>query len=189
MTAGPVSLDRLRRIGVIGAGQMGACIAHVCALAGFEVALTDVGEEALQRGRETIDRNLSRQIARGNDRSKKTPKAPSWQAVPFKDAESQYRSLVRSQFRSCSRRHLWGLDRVQEARRVRPRHSARSGVRGVTLGAAAGVDDVGVLWLDAHADFNTPETTKSGFLDGMALAALQRAQLVEPQDLLDLGLS
>ena len=57
-------LDRLRRIGVIGAGQMGAGIAHVCALAGFDVALTDVSEAALQRGRETIDRNLSRQVAR-----------------------------------------------------------------------------------------------------------------------------
>ena len=65
MTAGSVSLDQLRRIGVIGAGQMGAGIAHVCALAGLEVALTDVGEEALQRGHETIDRNLSRQVARG----------------------------------------------------------------------------------------------------------------------------
>jgi len=44
---------------------------------------------------------------------------------------------------------------------------------GVTLGAAAADGtDVGVLWLDAHADFNTPETTASGFLDGMALAAL-----------------
>ena len=64
MTAGSVSSDRLRRIGVIGAGQMGAGIAHVCALAGFDVALTDVSEAALQRGRETIDRNLSRQVAR-----------------------------------------------------------------------------------------------------------------------------
>jgi len=64
VTAGSGSLDRLRRIGVIGAGQMGAGIAHVCALAGFDVALTDVGEAALQRGRETIDRNLSRQVAR-----------------------------------------------------------------------------------------------------------------------------
>jgi 3-hydroxybutyryl-CoA dehydrogenase len=44
---------------------MGAGIAHVCALAGFDVALTDVGEAALQRGRETIDRNLSRQVTRG----------------------------------------------------------------------------------------------------------------------------
>jgi 3-hydroxybutyryl-CoA dehydrogenase len=68
VTAGSVSLDQLRRIGVIGAGQMGAGIAHVCALAGFEVALTDVGEAALQRGRETIDRNLSRQITRGKIR-------------------------------------------------------------------------------------------------------------------------
>jgi len=38
-----------------------------------------------------------------------------------------------------------------------------------TLGGLGG-DDVGVVWLDAHADFNTPETTRSGFLDGMALA-------------------
>lgn len=48
---------------------------------------------------------------------------------------------------------------------------------GVTLGAVAGAmsdeaRDVGVLWLDAHADFNTPESTASGFLDGMALAVL-----------------
>jgi 3-hydroxybutyryl-CoA dehydrogenase len=68
VTAGSGSLDQLRRIGVIGAGQMGAGIAHVCALAGFEVALTDIGEAALQRGRETIDRNLSRQVTRGKIR-------------------------------------------------------------------------------------------------------------------------
>lgn len=44
---------------------------------------------------------------------------------------------------------------------------------GVTLGAVAGdASDVGVLWLDAHGDFNTPETTRSGFLDGMSLAVL-----------------
>lgn len=39
------------------------------------------------------------------------------------------------------------------------------------LGILAGLPgDVGVVWLDAHGDFNTPETTTSGFLDGMALA-------------------
>ena len=48
---------------------------------------------------------------------------------------------------------------------------------GVTLGAVAaattnGQSAIGVLWLDAHGDFNTPETTTSGFLDGMGLAAL-----------------
>ncbi len=33
-------------------------------------------------------------------------------------------------------------------------------------------DDLGVVWIDAHGDFNTPETTPSGFLGGMPLAAL-----------------
>jgi len=60
VTAGSVSLDGLRRIGVIGAGQMGAGIAHVCALAGFEVALTDVGEEALER--EEIKREIFKKL-------------------------------------------------------------------------------------------------------------------------------
>ncbi|MGH7038096.1 MAG: 3-hydroxybutyryl-CoA dehydrogenase [Stellaceae bacterium] len=62
------SLDQIRRIGVVGAGQMGGGIAHVCALAGFAVALTDSDAAALQRGIETIARNLSRQVARGRIR-------------------------------------------------------------------------------------------------------------------------
>ena len=61
----PSSLDRLRRVGVIGAGQMGGGIAHVCALAGFDVVITDVDDEALARGQSAIERNLARQVARG----------------------------------------------------------------------------------------------------------------------------
>jgi 3-hydroxybutyryl-CoA dehydrogenase len=63
-----VPADRLERIGVIGAGQMGSGIAHVCALAGFDVVIIDVSEDALDRGRQAIDRNLSRQVARGKIR-------------------------------------------------------------------------------------------------------------------------
>jgi 3-hydroxybutyryl-CoA dehydrogenase len=68
--AGPASrpADGVHRIGIIGAGQMGAGIAHVCALAGLDVVLTDVGEEALERGRGAIERNLTRQVARGRIR-------------------------------------------------------------------------------------------------------------------------
>jgi arginase len=42
------------------------------------------------------------------------------------------------------------------------------------LGTTAGIaeEELGVIWFDAHADFNTPDTTPSGFLDGMALGAL-----------------
>jgi arginase len=43
---------------------------------------------------------------------------------------------------------------------------------GTCGGLGAGARPVGVIWLDAHADFNTPETSGSGFLDGMALATL-----------------
>jgi arginase len=38
--------------------------------------------------------------------------------------------------------------------------------------AGLGSSPMGVIWLDAHGDFNTPETTASGFLDGMALATV-----------------
>jgi arginase len=41
------------------------------------------------------------------------------------------------------------------------------------LGTVAGLGrDVGVIWFDAHGDFHTPDTTTSGFLDGMGLALL-----------------
>ncbi len=59
------AVDRLQRIGVIGAGQMGGGIAHVCALAGLEVVLTDISDEKLQQGYQAIEHNLSRQVARG----------------------------------------------------------------------------------------------------------------------------
>jgi 3-hydroxybutyryl-CoA dehydrogenase len=68
VSAAPVPLERLRRIGIIGAGQMGGGIAHVCALAGIDVVVTDINEEALQRGRQAIERNLGRQVARGTIR-------------------------------------------------------------------------------------------------------------------------
>ncbi|HEV1284562.1 MAG TPA: arginase family protein [Bryobacteraceae bacterium] len=38
------------------------------------------------------------------------------------------------------------------------------------LGTLAGLDDPGIVWFDAHGDFNTPETTISGALEGMSLA-------------------
>ena len=53
------------RIAVLGAGQMGNGIAHVFAQAGYSVAMIDVSKAALARGRETIGRNLDRQIKKG----------------------------------------------------------------------------------------------------------------------------
>jgi 3-hydroxybutyryl-CoA dehydrogenase len=53
------------RIAVVGAGQMGNGIAHVFAQHGFPVTMVDVAEAALARGRETIEKNLDRQIKKG----------------------------------------------------------------------------------------------------------------------------
>jgi len=53
------------RIAVIGAGQMGNGIAHVFAQAGFPVTMIDVSDEALSKGRSTIEKNLERQLKKG----------------------------------------------------------------------------------------------------------------------------
>jgi 3-hydroxybutyryl-CoA dehydrogenase len=58
----------IRHIGIVGAGQMGQGIAHVCALAGLDIVLSDASAAALARGREIIERNLARQVARGRIR-------------------------------------------------------------------------------------------------------------------------
>ena len=55
----------IERIGVIGAGQMGNGIAHVCALAGYDVLLNDVKRDRIEAAFEIISGNLSRQVARG----------------------------------------------------------------------------------------------------------------------------
>jgi len=50
------------RVAVIGAGQMGNGIAHVFAQSGIPVTMIDVSEDAVQRGRATIEKNLDRQV-------------------------------------------------------------------------------------------------------------------------------
>jgi 3-hydroxybutyryl-CoA dehydrogenase len=58
-------MNELRTIGVIGAGQMGNGIAHVCALAGYNVFLNDLDESRIEAAIDTIERNLGRQELRG----------------------------------------------------------------------------------------------------------------------------
>ncbi len=55
----------VQRVGVIGAGQMGAGIAHVCALAGLDVHVLDIREDLLADALAGIERNLARQASRG----------------------------------------------------------------------------------------------------------------------------
>ncbi|WP_134724297.1 3-hydroxybutyryl-CoA dehydrogenase [Paracoccus luteus] len=55
----------VQSVGIVGAGQMGNGIAHVFALAGFDVLMTDISAEALDKAVALIDRNLDRQVSRG----------------------------------------------------------------------------------------------------------------------------
>ncbi|WP_224816990.1 3-hydroxybutyryl-CoA dehydrogenase [Hasllibacter sp. MH4015] len=54
----------IESIGIVGAGQMGNGIAHVCALAGYDVIMSDVSEDALSAATALIDKNLERQVSR-----------------------------------------------------------------------------------------------------------------------------
>ena len=55
----------ISRVGIVGAGQMGNGIAHVFALAGFDVLMSDISQEALDKALATIRKNLDRQVHRG----------------------------------------------------------------------------------------------------------------------------
>ena len=56
----------IKKIGVIGAGQMGSGIAHVCALAGYNVHMLDMTDDALAAGIDKIKKGMARQITRGD---------------------------------------------------------------------------------------------------------------------------
>ena len=54
----------IKTVGIVGAGQMGNGIAHVFALAGYDVVMSDISQEALDKAVALIDRNLERQVSR-----------------------------------------------------------------------------------------------------------------------------
>ena len=59
------TVSRIKKVGIIGAGQMGNGIAHVIALAGYDVAMNDLKKEAVERAVKTIEKNMGRQVTKG----------------------------------------------------------------------------------------------------------------------------
>jgi 3-hydroxybutyryl-CoA dehydrogenase len=60
-----VSIDAIKTVAVLGAGTMGNGIAHVFARSGYRVILRDVERRFLDRGMETIGKNLDRELKKG----------------------------------------------------------------------------------------------------------------------------
>jgi 3-hydroxybutyryl-CoA dehydrogenase len=58
-------MAEIRTVGIVGAGQMGNGIAHVFALAGYDVLLNDIAQDSLDKAIALIDRNIERQVTRG----------------------------------------------------------------------------------------------------------------------------
>jgi 3-hydroxybutyryl-CoA dehydrogenase len=86
-------MNDIRTVGVVGAGQMGNGIAHVCALAGYNVLLNDADASRIEAGLKTIRTNMARQVHRETitqadmdaalKRISATPKLASFEACDF----------------------------------------------------------------------------------------------------------
>ncbi|MEM7397744.1 MAG: 3-hydroxybutyryl-CoA dehydrogenase [Pseudomonadota bacterium] len=57
-------MEPIRKVGVVGAGQMGSGIAHVVALSGFDVAINDLSKDRYDAALEGISKNLARQVSK-----------------------------------------------------------------------------------------------------------------------------
>jgi 3-hydroxybutyryl-CoA dehydrogenase len=80
-------MKALKKIGVIGAGQMGNGIAHVCALAGYDVKLNDIAEDRIKAGIATINGNMQRQVSKAliSEGDRQAALGRILPAVAFKD--------------------------------------------------------------------------------------------------------
>jgi len=58
-------VEPIRKVGVVGAGQMGRGIAHVVALGGYDVAINDISKDAFDVAIEAVGKNLTRQVSKG----------------------------------------------------------------------------------------------------------------------------
>jgi arginase len=109
--------------------------------------------------------------------------------IPEIKAEGdRHKKYIREIARVCTKLHQRSLQSLEEAALplvIGGDHSLGAGSVGATADyAAARGSQIGLLWIDAHADMNTPATTPSGNVHGMPLAALLGQ---EPAELAKIG--
>ncbi len=88
---------QIRKVGVIGAGQMGNGIAQICALAGYDVGLNDIARDRIEAGLATINGNLARRVSSGKLTEVEREQALSRiSAVPSYDGFGDYDLVIES---------------------------------------------------------------------------------------------
>jgi 3-hydroxybutyryl-CoA dehydrogenase len=88
---------KINKVGIVGAGQMGNGIAHVCALAGYKVGLNDVSRERIEAGLASINGNLARQVKSGKITEKEREAAlKQITAVPSFEGFGDYDLVIES---------------------------------------------------------------------------------------------
>lgn len=100
----------IKRVGVVGFGQMGAGIAQVAAAAGYEVVVRDVADEALERGTAKIDKVLSRSVEKGriSAEDKEATLArlrPTTELAPMAECQVVIEAIIEQMDAKCA---LWG---------------------------------------------------------------------------------
>ena len=80
-------ISEIKKVGIIGAGQMGNGIAHVCSLSNYDVVLNDLSADNLDKGMATIKKNMDRQVSKGAISAEERDKAMS-RIVPATDLKA-----------------------------------------------------------------------------------------------------
>nr|WP_321443088.1 3-hydroxybutyryl-CoA dehydrogenase [uncultured Cohaesibacter sp.] len=80
-------ISEIKKVGIIGAGQMGNGIAHVCSLSNYDVVLNDLSADNLDKGMATIKKNMDRQVSKGAISAEERDKAMS-RIVPATDLQA-----------------------------------------------------------------------------------------------------
>ena len=93
------------------------------------------------------------------------------EALGVEAVEIEPATEFRSEIKTTFELYRALAERVAESAEVPVVFSGHCGAA-TAVASGVGVDDLALLWFDAHGDYNTPDTTDTGFLDGMCLAVL-----------------
>lgn len=140
------------RVAVVGAGAMGSGIAHVCALAGLQVALFDAEPDAADRAKRTIARNLDRQVSKGRISPEQREDAAERIAAPrsLDDAAAQADMVIEAVSERTEVKHALfeALDRLAPERALLASNTSSISITGIAACTGRPAQVVGMHFMN-----------------------------------------